>query len=86
MAQGESVMSVLTLRLPDSKHARLKEVARARGMSTNKFLEELTTIALAQYDVQTRFVLRASSGSAVRGLELLDKLDAHFNTPIPMQS
>lgn len=76
-------MSVLTLRLPDSKHARLKEVARARGMSTNKFLEELTTIALAQYDAQTRFMLRASNGSAARGLELLDKLDAHFSTSVP---
>ena len=46
-------MSVLTVRLPDAKHARLKEMARARGLSTNKLIEELTTIALTQQDVQT---------------------------------
>ncbi len=40
-------MSVLTVRLPESKHARIKEIARARGLNTNKFIEELTTIAVA---------------------------------------
>lgn len=69
-------MSVLTVRLPDSKHARLKEVARARGLSTNKFIEELTTIAIAQQDALTRFTLRASRGDVARGLKALDQLDA----------
>jgi predicted transcriptional regulator len=71
-------MSVLTIRLPDSKHARLKEVARARGLSANKYIEELATIALAQQDAQTRFLLRASRGDIARGLTALDKLDAAF--------
>ncbi len=69
-------MSVLTVRLPDAKHARLKEIAHARGLSTNKLIEELTTIALAQQDAQTRFDLRASRGDVARGLAALDKLDA----------
>ena len=69
-------MSVLTIRLPDGKHARLKEVARARGISTNKFMEELATIALAQQDAETRFALRASRGDVAKGLAALDKLDA----------
>jgi predicted transcriptional regulator len=78
MGKGEFIMSVLTIRLPDSKHARLKEVARARGLSANKYMEELATIALAQQDAQTRFELRASRGDAARGLNALDKLDSFF--------
>ena len=73
-------MSVLTVRLPDAKHARLKEMARARGLSTNKLIEELTTIALTQQDAQTRFTLRASRGDVARGLVALDKLDAALGT------
>jgi len=68
-------MSTLTVRLPDSKHER-KEVARARGLSINKFIEELTTIAIAQQDALTRFTLRASRGDVDKGLQALDKLDA----------
>ena len=73
-------MSVLTIRLPDAKHARLKELARSRGVSTNKLMEELATVALAQQDAQTRFALRASRGDAARGLAALDKLDVAFGS------
>ena len=73
-------MFVLTVRLPDAKHARLKEMARARGLSTNKLTEELTTIALTQQDAQTRFTLRASHGDVARGLVALDKLGAALGT------
>ena len=34
-------MSTLTIRLPDDTHGRLKEIARQRGVSTNKLIEEL---------------------------------------------
>lgn len=71
-------MSSLTVRLADSKHERLKEVARARGLSINKYIEELTTIAIAQQDALTRFTLRASRGDVGKGLSALDKLDAAF--------
>jgi predicted transcriptional regulator len=71
-------MSVLTVRLPDAKHARIKELARSRGVSTNKLIEELATVALAQQDAQVRLELRAARGDAERGLALLDKLDAAF--------
>ena len=73
-------MSVLTIRLPDAKHSRLKELARSRGVSANKLMEELATVALAQQDTQTRFVLRASRGDVARGLAALDKLDAAFGS------
>ncbi len=48
-------MSTLTVRLPDDRHERLKELARQRGVSVNKLVEELSTIAIAQHDAETRF-------------------------------
>lgn len=47
-------MGTLTIRLPDDKHYRLKELAQARGISVNKLIEELSTIALAEFDFPLR--------------------------------
>jgi predicted transcriptional regulator len=71
-------MSVLTIRVPDAKHQRLKHLAKARGISVNKLIEELSTVALAQHDTEMRFRALAARGSAKRGLKLLDKLDRAF--------
>ena len=71
-------MTTLTLRLPDDTHARLKELARYRGVSLNRLMEELSTIAVAQHDAETRFRMLAASGSADMGLDVLDKLDHAF--------
>lgn len=71
-------MSVLTIRIPEAKHERLKSLAKARGVSVNKLMEELSTIALVQYDTEVRFRAMAARGSAKRGLALLDKLDRAF--------
>ncbi len=68
-------MGTLTIRLPDDKHARLRELARCRNISVNKLMEELSTIALVEFDSETRFRVLASQGSRKRGLELLSKLD-----------
>ena len=68
-------MSALTLRLPDEKYQRLKTMAHQRGQSVNRLLDEVTTLLLAEYDAETRFMLRARNGSGKkdRGLELLAK-------------
>jgi len=68
-------MSALTLRLPDEKYQRLKEMAHQRGQSVNRLLDEVTTLLLAEFDAETRFMLRASRGAGKkkRGLELLKK-------------
>ena len=71
-------MSVLTIRVPDAKHQRLKHLAKARGISVNKLIEELSTVALAQHDTEMRFRALSARGSAKRGLSLLDKLDHAF--------
>jgi len=68
-------MSTITLRLPDTKHNRLKEYAKLQGISLNKLFDEFATVALAQFDAKTRFTIAASKGDAQVGLTLLDKLD-----------
>ena len=72
-------MSVLTIRLPESKHERLRNLARSRGISVNKLIEELSTVALAQHDAEVRFRAMAARGSIKDGLALLDKLDKSFS-------
>jgi len=61
-------MSTLTIRIPESKHARLRSLARARGVSINRLTDELATSALAQHDAETRFRGMAGGGSRKRGL------------------
>ncbi len=72
-------MTTLTVRLPDDKHSRLKALASYKKISMNKLIEELSTQALAEFDSEVRFRALAASGDTKRGLNLLDKLDAHFN-------
>ena len=64
--------------IPDEKHQRLRELAKSRNISVNKLLEELTTMALTEYDIETRFKLRASRGSTEKALLVLDKLKQDF--------
>lgn len=68
-------MATVTVRLPDDKHERLKLLAKHHGVSLNKLFEELSTTALAEFDVETRFRVRAGRGSIERGLEILGRLD-----------
>ena len=68
-------MSTLTIRLPDEQHDRLKTLAARRGVSLNKLFEEFSTKALTEFDVETRFQIRATRGDKQRGLEILDALD-----------
>ena len=68
-------MSALTVRLPDDKHRRLKELAKRRHTSLNRLIDEMTTQMLAEFDAETRYLLRTGrgKGKAARGLELLAK-------------
>ena len=68
-------MSALTVRLPDDKHLRLKEFAKRRHTSLNRLIDEMTTQMLAEFDAETRYLLRAGrgKGKAARGLEILAK-------------
>ena len=72
-------MSTLTIRLPDDTHQRLKFLAEKRNMSVNKLFEEFSTMALAEFDAETRFRAQALRGKSKSGLDLLDKIDKHFD-------
>ncbi len=73
-------MSTLTIRMPDATHARLRDLARARGgvrgVSINKLIEEIATATLSAHDAEVRFRLLAAQGSSKRALAILDRLDA----------
>jgi len=71
-------MSTLTIRIPEDKHARLRNLAKAKGVSINRLMDELATVALAGYDSEIRYKAMAARGSRKIGLALLDKLDCSF--------
>ena len=68
-------MSILTIRLTDEKHERLKALAKSNAISVNKLIDELATVALANYDARTRFEARAARGDPHRARALLDRID-----------
>jgi predicted transcriptional regulator len=70
------VMSTLTIRLPDDTARRLKSLAKSRGLSTNKLVEELSAQALAAWDTENHFRALAATGNITRAMEILDRLDA----------
>jgi predicted transcriptional regulator len=74
-------MSTLTIRLPEDKHARLRQLAKHRDISVNKLMEELATISIAEFDAENRFRVLAARGSVKKGIAILDKLDAAFTDP-----
>ena len=68
-------MSKLTIRMPDGKYAGLKALARSNAVSLNRLMNELATVALANYDARVRFEMRSAFRNPGRALALLDKLD-----------
>ena len=73
-------MATLTIRMPDDKHNRLKALAQYRHISVNKLVEELSTLALAEFDSEVRFRALAANGDIEKALKTLDNLDAHFQS------
>ena len=74
-------MSTLTIRLPDDTAARLKTLARSRGLSMNKLIEELTAQALTAWDTENHFRALAATGDVKQALAILDRLDAQYPQP-----
>ena len=69
-------MATLTIRLPDDTAERLKSLAKSRGLSTNKLMEELSARALAAWDTENHFRAMAATGDVKQALAILDRLDA----------
>ncbi len=72
---GGMAMSTLTIRLPDDTAERLKSLARSRGLSVNKLVEELSAQALAAWDTENHFRTLAATGNVSEALAILDRLD-----------
>lgn len=68
-------MTTITVRLPDEKYQRLKLLAQARDTSVNRLFDEMATAILAEFDAETRFLIRANRGKGfeAEGLTLLAK-------------
>lgn len=68
-------MSTLTIRLPDDTAERLKLLAKSRGLSVNKLIEQMSAQALAAFDTETRFRALAAKADRQAALAILDRLD-----------
>jgi len=71
-------MATLTIRMPDEMHARLRDLARAHGVSINKLIGEMATATLLAHDAKLRFQRVAARGNPKRALAILDRLDARL--------
>jgi predicted transcriptional regulator len=69
-------MATLKIRLSDEKLKRLRQLAERRQTNVSKLIDEISTIALAEFDAEERFHARAALGSGEEGLRLLDFLDS----------
>jgi len=74
-------MTALTIRLPDSSAQRLRTLARSRGLSMNKLIQEMSTQAIAAFDAEARFRALASRGDRAGALAILDRLDSAGEEP-----
>lgn len=68
-------MRTLTIRLPEDKYERLKELFGRRGLSLNRMIPEMITTMLAECDADARFALHVQRGLGTnrRGLALLGR-------------
>ncbi|MFZ2393006.1 CopG family transcriptional regulator, partial [Rhodoferax sp.] len=73
---GGMDMTTLTIRLPEDTAQRLKLLARRRGLSTNKLVEDLSARALAAWDTENHFRAMAATGDINQALAILDRLDS----------
>jgi len=69
-------MTTLTIQLPDDTAARLDSLARSRGLTINKLVEDLSARALAAWDTENHFRAMAATGDIKQALKILDRLDA----------
>lgn len=69
-------MTTLSIRVPDDMADRLKEIARQRNISLNKYIFELSSQALSEEESKQRFLAAQLRGDPKQALQLLDELDA----------
>ena len=60
---------------------RLKSLARSRGLSMNKLVEQMSAHALSAWDTENHFRAMAATGDVQKALAVLDRLDALDGEP-----
>lgn len=68
-------MATITIRMPDDRADRLRALAKHRGISVNKLIEEWAIMGITEFDAESRFRARAARGSREHGLAMLRELD-----------
>lgn len=69
-------MKTLTIRISADLAERLRNRARARGISVNKLAIEIIAQALDIYDAERRFRTMAADADMPTALAMLNRLDA----------
>ncbi|MGB0334012.1 MAG: toxin-antitoxin system HicB family antitoxin [Opitutales bacterium] len=67
-------MSSITVRLPDSVHRKVKEVAKVDGVSINQFISSAVGEKLASVLTASYLEERAARGSREKFKKVLDKV------------
>lgn len=67
-------MSALSLRLPDSIHRHIKEIAKREGVSINQFISTAVTEKISALMTEEYIEVRASQARADGLREVLDKV------------
>lgn len=67
-------MSTLSLRLPDSLHEKVKELAKAENISINQFISTAIAEKMSALATETYLEERAKRGSKKKFRHVLDKV------------
>ena len=67
-------MSALSLRLPDSMHRHLKEIARKEGVSINQFIASAVAEKVAALTTEEYVLARAARAQEGGLKQILDKV------------
>lgn len=70
-------MTAITLRIDEEKHHRLKQMAKQKGITLNRLIDEMTSLMLSEFDLKIRYKTRflRGQGKVERGLDLLKKAE-----------
>ncbi|WP_049629053.1 toxin-antitoxin system HicB family antitoxin [Cellvibrio sp. pealriver] len=69
-------MSTLSLRLPDSVHEQIKQLAKKDGISINQFAASAIAEKMAAYLTEEYLKKRAANGNEQAFLSAMDKVPA----------
>jgi predicted DNA-binding protein len=67
-------MGILSLRMPDSLHSRIKKLSKSDGVSLNQFINSAITEKLSALETEQYLSERAKRGEFKKYLHVLNKV------------